>query len=146
MAVLSFLIEPLANHDSVLTLTPVVDGTPLTALVEAFESEHGLTPAGGYGGLVPEFFKYGPLDRYFMGEPEGALWKDGQYLLGCSCGEVGCWPLEAKIQREGETIVWKEFAQPHRPARDYSVFGPFVFDLKQYSEKLAEMVQRLAVT
>ena len=138
--VLTFAIKPLQDHNSALTILPAIDGKPLTELVAAFESEHGFNdPAGGYGGLVPTFFKYGPLDRYFMGEPEGKIWADGQYLLACNCGEVGCWPLEAKIKLDGEKVIWNAFRQPHRPARDYSRFGPFEFDLKQYAIAVNEV-------
>ena len=97
---LSFLIKPLDDHGSeVLTLTPVINDVPLTDLIERFEREHGMEPAGGYGGLVPSFFRYGPLNRYFLGQSEDELFqkKGEHYLLACKCGEVGCWPLSARI-------------------------------------------------
>jgi hypothetical protein len=31
-------------------------------------------------------------------------------LLGCDCGEVGCWPLEARIIADAETVIWTGFA------------------------------------
>jgi hypothetical protein len=79
-----------------LMLTPVVDGRPLTELVAEFESRQGYSPAGDYAGLVPDHFRFGDLPRYFLGQGDGQWPKPGYaWLLGCDCGEVGCWPLEA---------------------------------------------------
>src|SRR5258708_40295658 len=92
---LSFAIEPLEDHPmEVLTLTPILSGTPLTDLIAQFERERCFDIAGGYRGLIPTRFAYGPLDRYFMAESTGIYWAGlgGYYLLGCECGEVGCWP------------------------------------------------------
>jgi len=144
-AVLSFAIAPLENGR---TLTPVLSGTPLTELIAQFEREHGFDPAGGYGGLIPESFAYGPLDRYFMGESADSYWEGegGYYLLGCHCGEVGCWPLIGQIMKTGNTIVWNAFKQPHRPNRDYSSFGPFTFDAEQYKSTVAEIASQFRST
>jgi hypothetical protein len=122
-----------------------VDGTPLPESIAAFEREQHFEPAGGYGGLIPDWFKYGALDRYFLGD----FAKDSYfarlnrvYLLGCQRGEVGCWPLRARIRAESESVVWDSFEQPHRKGRDYSGFGSFVFDLKRYREAVAPLAKR----
>jgi hypothetical protein len=76
---------------------------PLPEMIASFEREHHFEPAGGYGGLIPEWFKYGPLDRYFLGDFDRDSYfarMDRVYLLGCQCGEVGCWPLIARIGPE----------------------------------------------
>jgi hypothetical protein len=138
--VLSFAIQPLENGR---TLTPVLSGTPLTELISQFEREHGFGPAGGYGGLIPKSFAYGPLDCYFMGQAADSFWEQGYYLLGCGqCGEVDCWPLIARITKIGDTVVWNRFEQPHRPNRDYSSFGPFIFDAEQYKSAVAEIASQ----
>jgi hypothetical protein len=135
--VLSFDVSR-RDEDGVIVITPRVDGVMLTTLVEQFESSHGLTdPAGGYGGLIPAFFRYGPLDQYFLGTSETLASRPGRiFVLGCECGEVGCWPLTCLVNTEDSKITWQSFEQPHRPARDYSSFGPFAFDLAQYQEAL----------
>jgi hypothetical protein len=133
----SFLIKP---FEGVFAITPAVNGTSLTDLISSFEREHHFDPSGGYGGLIPQWFEYGPLDRYFLGDFEQNSYfaKMGAvYLLGCQCGEVGCWPLMARIRAEGESVVWDSFEQPHRKDRDYSGFGPFVFDEEQYRGAVA---------
>jgi hypothetical protein len=58
------------------------------------------------------------------------------YLLGCQCGEVGCWPLTTRVTVNNNRVLWDSFRQPHRE-RDYSRFGPFVFDLDQYRNAVA---------
>ena len=80
------------------------------------------TSSRGYGGLIPEWFKYGALDKYFLGELENDSYFAGVnrvYLLGCGDrGDVGCWPLKARVRAEGESVVWDSFEQPHRKGRD----------------------------
>ncbi len=120
-------------------LTPIIDGVELCQRIKAFEEEKNYKPAGGYGGLVPSFFTYGPLERYFLGEyGQDSYWANvgGIYALGCDCGEVGCWPLTCKIKRSEKTIIWSDFSQVHRPERDYTSFGPFTFDLDEYKKSL----------
>jgi hypothetical protein len=130
---LSFAIEPLKYHPEALSLTPVLNGALLSELALSFEREHGFEPAGGYGGLVPGWFSYGPLERYFLGESEDEYFANGCYLLGCGdCGEVGCWPLRGRIRNKGNIVIWDSFSQPHRPLRDYSDFGPFLFEVEPY--------------
>src|SRR5262245_42822457 len=119
--VLSFDVSR-RDEDGATVITPRVDGVMLTTLAEQFERSHGLNdPAGGYGGLIPEFLRYGPLDRYFLGKSEILASTPGRiFVLGCQCGEVGCWPLTCLVNTRDSEITWQSFEQPHRPARDYS--------------------------
>ena len=140
--ILSFQVKPLDEHGpEVLTITPVLDGVSLIDLISRFEREHGMEPPGGYGGLVPVLFRYGPLDRYFLGQSDSDYFIAGSnyYLLGCQCGEVGCWPLSARISTTDREVMWDHFTQEHRPSRDYSGFGPFRFDLVEYKRAIAEL-------
>ena len=124
-----------------LMLTPVVDGGPLTGLVAEFESCQGYSPSGGYAGLVPDYFRFGDLSRYLLGQEDGQWPRPGYaWLLACDCGEVGCWPLEARIITGAETVTWTGFAQPHRRARDYQGFGDFIFDRASYEHAVCEAV------
>jgi hypothetical protein len=139
--VLSFTVNQMEGHEpEVLSLTPVLSGIPLTELVESFERQHGFEPTGGYRGLIPMWFGltppspppgYGSLEHYFIGR-DGQGHRLGHSLLECQCGNVGCWPLCARIVVAERTVVWDSFRQPHRPLRDYSDFGPFIFDAEQY--------------
>ena len=136
---LSFDIGPSAVSD--LAIVPRIDGASLIDLVTAYEAERAFDVIGGYGGLIPAYFDYGPLDRYFL---EGLPWEQrGEwpdlYVLGCNCGEVGCWPLGCELQVGGEWISWRAFNQEHRPDRDYSGFGPFTFARPDYLRALADL-------
>jgi len=147
LCTISFAVEPLSHDESVRSIVPVVNGVHLTTLAAEFErTQHYDDPSGGYAGLVPEYFKFGPLDRYFMGARVDSFFTGRRYyLLGCECGEVGCWPLEACILLSEQQVSWEDFAQPFRPGRDYSTFGPFRFDLEQYRKavfQLASMFPR----
>lgn len=130
---LYFAVEPLSDDEKVRCVVPIVNGVPFTRIVEEFESERGYHPAGGYAGIVPDHFNFGPLDKYFLGAENHSYFSGGRvYLLGCQCGEVGCWPLEATLRMTKNEMVWDEFSQPFRPDRDYLSLGPLVFRLEDY--------------
>lgn len=144
-AILSFSVQPFRTD--VLSVTPVLNGVPLTELVSRFEGEQRFQPAGGYGGLIPEFFNYGSLSSYFLAD----FGKDsyfgrlrGIYVLGCQCGEVGCWPLISRVIQDKKSVIWDFFRQGHRPERDYSNFGPFIFAENQYRQAVNDLEQEIA--
>lgn len=124
-------------------VAPHVDGVALTELVEQFERSSAYTdPAGGYGGLVIDYYQFGPLDSYFLGLND--LWANGKVpVLACQCGEVGCWPLMCKIEQAADAITWNEFEQPHRPKRNYMKFGPFSFARSQCRTALQSLTERI---
>ncbi|MFJ1547691.1 hypothetical protein [Streptomyces sp. NPDC088246] len=57
-------------------------------------------------------------------------------LLGCECDEWGCQPFLARITVTTDLVTWDSFEQPHRATRDYTAFGPFQFDRRQYDDAL----------
>lgn len=59
-------------------------------------------------------------------------------VLGCTCGCVECWPLYVKIEQSENYVIWSGFRNPHR-FWNYSSFGPFVFDKKQYKYELKKL-------
>ena len=139
-----FSIDSRATQPSdLLVVEPIVNGQLLSQLISCFEREQNFDVAGTYGGLIPAWSDYGKLDRYFLGDHDAdSYWSDigGIYVLGCQCGEVDCWPLQCRVRIEGDAVVWEHFQQPHRTMRDYSRFGPFVFDATQYRQALAALV------
>jgi hypothetical protein len=112
--------EP-SGDNGPIAVVPSIDGTALTDLVTVFERDRHFEPIGGYGGITPEF-----LVDFMAG-------LDTIYVLGCNCGEVGCWPLMCRVRLDGALVIWDEFRQPYRPDRNYSEFGPFVFDRVEYT-------------
>lgn len=135
---LTFLVEPLSpSLPEARSIIPVIDEVPLITLIDEFETARGFDAAGGYAGLVPGNYRFGPLDCHFLADSEqfdldGDWELLGVYLLGCTCGEVGCWPLTSSITKSADTVTWSNFYQPHRPNRIYTAFGPFCFDFEPY--------------
>lgn len=125
-------------------LLPVVDGRRLVDLVEEYECDRSFDVVGGYAGLVLDNVKVGDLRRYLLGEQEP--WPGRRVpLLGCDCGELGCWPLVAVVELENDLVRWHAFEQPHRGNRDYSGFGPFVFDRHDYDAALGVVAEPTVV-
>lgn len=121
-----------------------INGAELAELVRSFEDERGYRPAGGYAGLIPAHFNFGDLVAYFLGEDNGQWPRPGVvWLLGCDCGEVGCWPFEATISATSEHVTWARFRQPFRTTRDYSSLGPFEFGRAQYEAALKNAMDEL---
>ena len=122
-------------------VVPVVDATRLTDLIHNFERETRMERrAVSYGGLIPAFFKFGPARVHFTASQGAFVRPPGKVpLLGCSCGEWGCWPLLARVTTTAVEVRWSDFEQPFRRDRDYSAFGPFVFDRQDYDRALATL-------
>ena len=142
MDALDVRLEP-GSCDAIETVRLFINGRDLLALVRDFEAPFASDLAGGYG-LLPAADVLPPA-RHFLGEPEGIYaGGDGRtMLLGCDCGEPGCWPLEARIAVTAATITWLDFSQPHRPEWSYRGFGPFTFDREQYEAALARAAHRV---
>lgn len=132
---IQFVVRP-RDVRGVREAVPVIDRELLTDLIDQFELSAGMQPAGNaYGGLVPAFSRFGPLDEHFRGRSARAMGPKTP-LLGCECGEWGCWPLMAQITVTDDDVVWDSFEQPYRRSRDYSRFGPFCFERRQYEAAL----------
>jgi hypothetical protein len=121
-------------------VVPLVDGAELTTLIHSFENQYRMeTRDLSYGGLIPSYYNFGPLADHFLGRSESRSGQAKVPLLGCECGEWGCWPLLARITVGDGAVTWDEFEQPFRRERDYHAFGPFKFDEQQYVAALAEL-------
>ena len=146
---LSFAAHPFEYEKSQnAALVPLIDSVSLIELISKFEEGRGYDCSGKYAGLVPAFFRFGPLDISFAGKTGGehVFGSPGKIaLLGCEGGEVGCWPLLADVLADGNVVRWSTFEQPFRKERDYSEFGPFTFQSSQYAEALAELTNQLAI-
>jgi hypothetical protein len=116
---------------------PCIDGARLSDLVAKYETGARYQPAGGYGPLFPEQFRCGPIEDDFFGRMRE--YRENIYVLGCECGEVGCWPLCCRVELTVEVVAWKHLEQPHRPDRDYSSFGPFAFLRDRYEHAVSKL-------
>lgn len=118
----------------------VVNGARLQEIVRRVElpfakAEGKPDLAGRYAGLAVR----GPglPARHFLGKPVETWFGDGDtILLGCVCGDPGCWPLTARVEVSDSTVVWSGFRTGHR-AWDISSIGAFTFDRHTYDAALA---------
>ncbi|WP_433859321.1 hypothetical protein [Streptomyces kronopolitis] len=124
------------GDDGVLVIVPRIAGAQLAELIDEFEIGAGMQPAGdAYGGLIPAFHRSGPMQDHFPGRSTHAT-GPRTAVLGCACGEWGCWSLMARITATAECVTWDAFEQPHRKTRDYGAFGPFRFGRRPYDDAL----------
>lgn len=136
---IAFDVRPWREDATVVAVVPMIDDVALTDLIDDFERRAGMEPRDdAYGGLIPAFYRFGAAAEHFLGVPPGR--EAGRVpLLGCECGEWGCWPLTADVHATVDEVVWANFGQPHRVDRDYSGFGPFRFGRADYEDALAEL-------
>jgi hypothetical protein len=126
---IEFDFRPL--YPGAVQMVPVVDARGLADLAHEFESSAGYKTAGRYAGLVLEHYDFGDVNLYLMGER--LPWPGHDVaLLGCECGEWGCWPLVARVVAADGVVEWSEFLQPYRSSWHYQGFGPFRFPEQQY--------------
>ncbi|MEN3615866.1 hypothetical protein AAH979_41060 [Plantactinospora sp. ZYX-F-223] len=125
-------------------LLPYVDDVSLVDLISGYERAAGFDVPGAYAGVVLDHFNFGDLASYLVGQPDSTYWADKGViaLLGCDCGEVGCWPLEAQVIIDADLVTWRGFVQPFRPRRDYGAFGPFTFRRNQYERAVREVASQ----
>jgi len=124
------------NHSDIPSIVPIINGTSLVELARVAETsaarptgESGL--AGSYSGLPAFTDSRWPLHHY-LGSPLMSWFKERDtVLLGCDCGEWGCWPLAARVDVQLTTIGWTHFRNGYRHW-DLSALGPFTFDRTQY--------------
>ncbi|RFA09350.1 hypothetical protein B7R54_08980 [Subtercola boreus] len=130
---MTFRTDPSSDMNAVEVLA-VVDGRPFSEIVMEFEASRGWDPAGGYGGLFPGVFRLGTAIEYWLGVGLTGFGSTGGrvWVLGCECGELGCWPFGVTIVTTPDTVTWQSFEQPFRRERDYSALPPFIFDRAEY--------------
>jgi hypothetical protein len=139
-AVIQVLGFDLTSAPVAVSVVPTIDGIRLTEIVHDFELSKGYLPAGAYGGLIPWFFNFGPLDQHYEGR---GFCAPQAVVLGCECGEWGCWPLLASVTADAGSVTWSEFSQSHRPGWDYEAMGTFRFDRLQFDSAVQDLIRRL---
>ena len=135
---------PLAREGSV-EVVPLIDGRDLRDLVFRFERDSGFDdPAGGYGGILVGWgIRASSVPDYYLGRVESPLRGMGRIaVLGCSCGDLECWPLSAAVELGRSRVTWSHVRQPFRD-RDYGGFGPFEFDRAAYEGAIEEAMEQL---
>lgn len=141
-------IDFIVATDGTSCLEIKIDGVPLEeharrAELRSAKADGEEELAGAYGGLTPLHAVCWP-SRHFLDSPALPATDDGDtVLLGCDCGDWGCWPLLARVHLSASTVTWREFRNGHRSAWDLSRLGPFEFERDQYESALRTTQQAL---
>lgn len=71
---------------------------------------------------------------------------DGRVLLYIcpECGDVGCGAYGARIERQDETIIWRDFAHESAGETVPIVLPPFVFESRPYRDVIAAATAQLS--
>jgi hypothetical protein len=117
----------------------LINGRNLIDLVGEVEAAFTEWP-GNYAGLTAHML--GLPSELLLGR---ATQGDKVALLCCGdCGDIGCWPIRARITMLEDRVVWEAFEQPHRNGTDssldfwdYGALGPFSFEKQAYLAALA---------
>lgn len=131
------------SYEFGLGVVPIIHGVPLTSRVAAYERDRDYDLPGTYVGVPAYWLR---LD-FEQGTKGLGYFDTSDYveLLTCNgCFELGCWPLEAKIAVDSETVTWSGFRQPHRRRQTYEGFGPFTFERSDYERAVDQLRSRLA--
>lgn len=105
------VVERVLADEPALAVGIWVDGVRLEELARPVElpfaeaeGKPGL--AGSYEGLAARHDILWP-SRHFLGEPSLSNFDDGDtVLLGCNCGDWGCWPLVADVLLTETEVSW----------------------------------------
>lgn len=140
MDVVEFRRAALPEMDWVSGVDVLVNGVPLAEHARVVEEpfarreqdrrsrRKGLPSlAGSYACLTASVSA-----AHYLGKPEASWFDDGDtVLLGCDCGEWGCWPLTATVTVTPDRVTWSGFRTGHRDW-DLGALGPFAFSRAQY--------------
>ncbi|SDU68804.1 hypothetical protein [Jiangella alkaliphila] len=117
----------------------LINGERIEDLARVVEKPHAVAEnnpklAGDYAPLALSDID---SDRnHFLGHPVATWFEDGDtVLMGCPCGEWGCWPLTVRVEVNSSTVRWHGFRNGHREW-DLSALGPFEFDRPEYEAAL----------
>jgi hypothetical protein len=128
------------NHDDIIydedfaedNVHVFIDGRCFLEMVKEFELPFTTRSAGMYS---INLYQYN--QDYLLGH-----WLDDDIgktrLLACSCGDLGCGSLAARIRVEKDCVIWDQFEHPWKNW-DYSGFGPFIFALDEYQKAIEKI-------
>ncbi|TDB82343.1 hypothetical protein [Micromonospora sp. KC721] len=121
------------------TLVPYLNGVALPDLVRRVElpsarREGNPDLAGGYAGLLKDEVCW--PSRHYLGDPVLSHFGTGDtVLLGCVCGEWGCWPFTAIVTVTADRVAWSGYRTGYRDW-DYRELRDIAFDRSQYEQAL----------
>ena len=140
---IAFVAVPVQDGQFTATTVGIlINGERLESHAREVELRHAIAEgnrdlAGSYAPLTLTDIN-SDLD-HFRGHPVATWFEDGDtVLMGCTCGEWGCWPLTCRVEVNESTVRWHSFRNGHRPW-DLSALGPFEFDRTEYEAALGAL-------
>jgi hypothetical protein len=129
---------------SVETIVPFVNGQSLPDLLRAVErpfAEREGQPslAGSYAGLDAGAVRW--PTRHYLGAPVLRLARTSTVVLGCTCGDWGCWPFAVEVSVDGSTVTWTGYRHGFRDS-DYRALRPFTFPRAEYEHAVMATAAR----
>jgi len=127
------------------TVVPYVNGEPLPDLLRRVELPSARRDgqadlAGSYAGLPDDGIRW--PSRHYLGEPVLSWFDDGDtVMLGCTCGDWGCWPFTARVTVDHGTVTWSGYRHGHRDW-DYDSLRDLTFALGPYEAALRATARR----
>lgn len=149
MDTIRFSVEKADRGEAGSTVAIWINGRNFLEIVRDFEMPFAIKE--GHPNMAGQYAQLPPADipdlwSHFHDDTLPYFSEDNKiYLFVCGCGTPGCWPLQAYIDVDENTVIWSDLEQPHR--REYSrashwrydELGPFVFDRDQYEEALKSL-------
>ena len=144
MDIVNFILED-ASEENDLVVNVYVNNKNLKDILKEYENQFDKESAGKYEGIRLLYFD--DVIKHFTGNIKESIlnFSGKSQLLGCPCGEPGCWPFFANIKIDKNKIIWNGFEQPHRKINspggywDYCNLKAFEFDKNDYESKLLKL-------
>ncbi|MDR0443217.1 MAG: hypothetical protein LBH44_07425 [Treponema sp.] len=148
MDIAEFLIEKSLEQNG-LIINIYINGKKLSDILKEYEKQFDEKIAGKYDGIPLSYF--GDIIKHFTGKIDKDMlnYNGKTQLLGCACGEAGCWPFLSKIKTNNNILTWNEYEQPHRKINssggywDYSNLQSFTFNKIDYENNLLRAVETI---
>ncbi|MFF7639386.1 oxidoreductase [Streptomyces canus] len=118
----------------------IVDGRPLLFQLSDLDAVSPLA-----SDVPPAIFT--AQVRSLLGETDAPLPNGRHVIYGCpECEDLGCGAVTAVIERDGDDVIWRDFAWQTAPAVDlqlngYHGIGPFRFQGAEYRTALDSLLR-----
>ena len=136
--------KPVDEINGLPGLEVLLDGVPLLKMLQdwesTLESDDSKKVTLGHGPIIywHSQFLHGWLNEKIYEDAVASPAKAS--VLGCTCGELGCNPLEISVTLTEETVTWSDFFQFFQSFRPDYIFAPLTFHRDQYEAEVRRAI------
>jgi hypothetical protein len=117
-----------------------IDNRNLIEILKEYEIKFDKKIAGAYEGMDSVTLFENLTGKGFSNSADESRFD----ILDCECEEYGCWTFSITTKDEDNFTIWETFEQTHRSSEssdfwDYTDFGIFNFDKKQYQNEIEKL-------